>query len=97
MASSAYMLRIIRIIINITRNSSLELQVTASQMFFKDIFVLLIALLVLLAPTALAGPAAGAACYTALGIACAGLGPGWFACYMAGINACNAALVAPTP
>ena len=67
-------------------------------MFNKATFLfLIIAVLMLLAPTANAGPIAGAACFSALAAACLGLGPGWFACYSAGIVPCEIALAAPTP
>ena len=66
-------------------------------MFNKTIILLLIAVLAFFAPAVTAGPVAGAACFTALAAACAGLGAGWYPCYMAGLPACEAAVIAPTP
>ena len=66
-------------------------------MFNNTFILLLIAVLALFAPAVTAGPVAGAACFTALAAACTGLGAGWYACYSAGVPACEAAMVAPTP
>ena len=66
-------------------------------MLNKHMLLLLIAVLMLFAPTAHCGPVAGAACFVALAVACGAAHVFWVPCYAAGIPACELALIAPSP